>query len=354
MAGDVRDLRPDDQAVLVAQVVEELVVLIVRQAHRGRAQLADERHVAPVMLGQQRVADSLPVLMAGDAAQRIHLAVEQEAARRVDAERAAAKARAHAVEHLAALVEQLRRRRVQVGILQPAPQPRAADHRLAFGLPGGDAGAEHGGAIRLAQRVAQALPLARVREIDPGGHMGVAPLHAWGDGDARAAIPGQIEVRGGHADQVHIAVQPAVEREVRHLRIDALVFPVVHRHDDQGLALPRQRVGHVHAPGGVAAVVRGELLAVHIHAGGGIRPAQLQKQPLGARDLLARQGLHVIAHAARVITSAVLAVGGVPGVRQVDDIRRVGHARGQLAAHHKRPPAVQIHDFSHRACSFHG
>ena len=101
VTGDVRNFRPDDHAVLIAQVVEILVVLIVRKADGRRAELADVFHVLPVMLRQQRVADSPAVLMAGDAAQRVFFAVEDEAALRIDLKRAAAKAGLHAVDDFA-------------------------------------------------------------------------------------------------------------------------------------------------------------------------------------------------------------------------------------------------------------
>ena len=53
---DVGDFRPDNQAVAVAEVVEILVVLVVRQPQRRRADFADERHILVVHLARDCVA----------------------------------------------------------------------------------------------------------------------------------------------------------------------------------------------------------------------------------------------------------------------------------------------------------
>ena len=54
--GDIGDLRPDDQARLVAQVIEILVVLVMGQPDGGGAHLQDQLHVFFVVFGQQGVA----------------------------------------------------------------------------------------------------------------------------------------------------------------------------------------------------------------------------------------------------------------------------------------------------------
>ena len=74
--GDVGNFSPDDQAVLVAQVVEVLGVLIVCQAHGVGAHLAQKRHVLLVLSIGQRVAQTLAVLVAGRTAQAIGATIE--------------------------------------------------------------------------------------------------------------------------------------------------------------------------------------------------------------------------------------------------------------------------------------
>ena len=75
MFGNIRDFRPDHQAGLVAQIVEILIVLIMGEADRIGPNLTDELHVLLMVLLRDGIAQSLPVLMAGYAAQGIAAAV---------------------------------------------------------------------------------------------------------------------------------------------------------------------------------------------------------------------------------------------------------------------------------------
>ena len=80
-------------------------------------------------------------------------------------------------------------------------------------------------------------------------------------------------------DDIYIPVKAAVEGEVGHLGIDSVVGTVVHSDDEQVLFI--QRVGNVHTPGGVAAVMVGQALAVEISIGGRVGTADLQIVPVG-------------------------------------------------------------------------
>ena len=75
MFGNIRDFRPDHQAGLVAQIVEILIVLVMGEADRIGPNLTDELHVLLMVLLRDGIAQSLPVLMAGYAAQGIAAAV---------------------------------------------------------------------------------------------------------------------------------------------------------------------------------------------------------------------------------------------------------------------------------------
>ena len=88
---DVGDFRPDDDAILVAKVIEFLCVLIVGKAHRVGTDFTDNVHVLPMFIEGKRITKTLPVLMAADTPQRVHSAVEQKALVRVKADGAAAK-----------------------------------------------------------------------------------------------------------------------------------------------------------------------------------------------------------------------------------------------------------------------
>ena len=95
--GDVGDLGPDHHAGLVAEVVEDLAVLIVGKANGVGANLLDEFHVLAVHLGREGIANALAVLVARDAAQRVAAAVQEEALVGVDVEAANAKVAAHGI-----------------------------------------------------------------------------------------------------------------------------------------------------------------------------------------------------------------------------------------------------------------
>lgn len=58
MPGDIGDLRPDDHARLVTEIVEILRVLIVSQTHRVRSHLQHDLQILPVHLGRDGVADA--------------------------------------------------------------------------------------------------------------------------------------------------------------------------------------------------------------------------------------------------------------------------------------------------------
>ena len=73
--GDIGNFRPDDDAVLVAQIIKFLRMLVMGKAQRIRPQLPDNLHILSVMFHRQRIADTFPVLMAADAPQRITAAV---------------------------------------------------------------------------------------------------------------------------------------------------------------------------------------------------------------------------------------------------------------------------------------
>ena len=126
MLADVRNLRPDDHAVFVAQIIEILVVLIVRQTDGVAAQLADECHVLVVHLAGDGVADALAILMAGYAVQGIGFVVEEEALLRVGAEGADAERNLQFVGHDAVIL-QLDAAGVEIRILHAVPAVRLFD-----------------------------------------------------------------------------------------------------------------------------------------------------------------------------------------------------------------------------------
>ena len=211
--GDVRDLRPDHNAVFIAEIVELLRVLVVGQAQRVRAELPDDGHVRRVILIAQGVALALEILVPAHAAQRVAAAVEEEAFLRIAGKDAAAEAGRDLIPG-----GQLRRRGVEVGILHPIPEADVLDHKLS--------------------RARYSLRLAVYRDVN---RFGIVPgLHGDGRGlrfkidhrrhlDPGRAVLQKLKVLGRHGDQPDRAVKTAIEGEVRLLRVDTIIILVAER-----------------------------------------------------------------------------------------------------------------------------
>ena len=115
--GDVGNLGPDHQALLIAEVVEGLGVLIVGQPDGIGTHLEDQGQVLLHHLFRDGNTHPLAVLVAGDAPQRVGPAIEEETLLRVNLEFAAAKA-----DRLAFAVVQRSGEGVEVGVIQTVPQ----------------------------------------------------------------------------------------------------------------------------------------------------------------------------------------------------------------------------------------
>ena len=92
MLGNVGDFSPDYKTVFVAEVIEILVMLIVRKTDGGCTYLHDEADVLSMMLGKKCVAEADSVLMTGNTSQGVFLAVEDKASFGVNLEGTAAEA----------------------------------------------------------------------------------------------------------------------------------------------------------------------------------------------------------------------------------------------------------------------
>ena len=114
---DIGDLCPHHNAVLVAQIIEFLSVLVMRQPQSVGTQLPDDGHIRRMILPGQRVALSLPVLVTADAPQRIAAAIEEEAFPGIASKLPAAEAGAGFIPAF-----QLSCRRIQIGIVHTIPQ----------------------------------------------------------------------------------------------------------------------------------------------------------------------------------------------------------------------------------------
>ena len=76
MLGDIGDLRPHDHPAFIAEIIEILVMLVMRQTDGVGPHLADQVHILEVLFLRDGIAETFPVLMAGDTSERIAPAVE--------------------------------------------------------------------------------------------------------------------------------------------------------------------------------------------------------------------------------------------------------------------------------------
>ena len=336
--GDIGDLGPDDHARLIAEVVEILIVLVVRQPDRVRAQLLDELHILVVHLAGDGVAQTLAVLMAGDAVQRVRAAIEEEAPLGVNREAAHAEALFDLVLHFP-VQHQTHRAGVEIRVADAVPQARVLQRDRGIIAPAG----QHLGTGGVVDRE---LDLAVA--LHPGLDLDVSVCAVDGGRDlhARAAEVIQRDVVPVDDQQADVTVDAAVEGEVGLLGVDAVIFAVVRLHG-QRIAVGQQR-RDIRAEGGVAAVVAGDLHPVQRDLSAGIYTLKLQPDLLGILVKSGRRELRLVdAGAAPVVVAAVLTVDIVPGVRQV-------HGNGLTVRAGELPVLHQLGRASHCAllCCF--
>ena len=259
--------------------------------------------------------------MAGNTVQRIAFAVEEEALVGVDPVAAETEPAADAVQHRA-VPEQLGGEGIEVGVLAAMPQMDLV--HLQFGLVGGVGGLGSHVAVGVADGVPHSGAVGGTGE--PALHRDLA-ADIGGQVQAAAAVIGKFKMGGGHAEDVHIPVEAAVEGEVGRLGINTVVGGVVHRDDQQVFVL--QGAGELHPPGGVAAVVVGQLFTVQVDIRRGVGAVDLQEIGLRFGQVGALQRPHIDSGAAPVVVSAVLAVNVVPAVGQIDQVPVGGEGFGQ-------------------------
>ena len=315
--GDEGNLSPDGEAQLVTGIVEVLRVLIVGQTDGVGAQLLDDAGIVIVIVSGQSVAAVDEVLVTGDTAQGSQDAVEEEAFLRIAGEGADTGTDLDLVVGLVAAL-QLGNHGVQVGIVE-VPQHGVGNEDHGLGGIGRTDGVAYLVALFVIDTVLNGEVLIDVlgEGLDlEGSAAAVAGLGS--DHDAGAAVVLQIEVGVGHADDVHVTVQSAVEGEVGVLGIGVVVGCVGDGNNQQVLALSLAQVGDVCTEGGVAALVVDDLLAVQVDGSLGVGTHKLHEDTAAGQGLhRGLEGLGVPALAPVVAAVAVVAVHSVPGVGQI-------------------------------------
>ena len=321
--GDVGDLRPDHNAVLVAEIIKVLRVLVVGQAQGVGAQFADDVHVSLVVVIGEGVALALEILVTAHAAERVAAAVEEEALFGVAGKDAAAEARGDLITG-----GQLRRGSIEIGIVHTVPEAHVFNRKLRRALDG----------LRFAV-YGNIHRSGVVPGLHGDGRRFLFQIHDRGHFDPRGAVLQQFKVLRRNSNQLHRAVEPAVKGKIRLLRVHRRIVLVAHAHGQYVLfgKFPAQ----LHPEGRVSALVTAELFAVEKHIAAHGRAAEFQEQPLSS-GFFCRQLAHIPAASAVIVVAAVLAVYGVPGVRQRDGfaLRGIGHGGIDGDGGFQKPPSL--------------
>ena len=131
------------------------------------------------------------------------------------------------------------------------------------------------------------------------------------------------------------------------LGIHIVTDGVVHFEDDE--VGGSHRIGNIHTPGGVAAPVIAYLLTVPVNGGSMVGAVNFQEVTLSFRQVDFVDGLGIIALTPVVVTAAVLAVDGIPGMGQMHPMPVAGHGSGNSGCFlGKCPFGVQIYNLTHR------
>ena len=260
MLGDVGNLRPHDHAFLVAEIVEEIVMLIMGEADGVGTDFLDHRHILNVILPGDGVSFSEPILMSGDAAKRIGTAVEEKALLAVKGEGPEAETAGNLVQDGAVLIDDPRDGGIEIGVFPSIPKVNAVDHPL-FVIP------------KRENAVSLSIPnvdfdLLRACREGTDSDLSLALLEKGIDLDRLASEVVEVEMVLRNLNQIDIAVDAAIEGEVRLLRVDPVVFHVVEKEFEVVFLLMGR--SEIEPEGRIAAIMASDLLFVEEDTTGGI------------------------------------------------------------------------------------
>ena len=305
-------------------------MLVVGKADGVGAHFKDQRHILFHHLFGDGHTRALAVLMAGNTAQGIGAAVQNEALLRVNLKLAAAEAGS-----LGFAVVQPRSYGVEIWVIKTVPQAGMLQR-------------EHGSGVAVLDGNARLLAIQC--EVDAlrtdnerlNSHLTAVLGEVSYNGrylDGYGTVFRKGKVCSGHNMQRYIAVNAAVEGEIGLLRVDGVVVAVVNR-NHQLICTIVQGIGDVHTEGGVAALVFGHFLTVQTDNCSHSHAVKLQNRAAAVGQLGLFQRAGIGAGAAVVVVAAVLTVHGVPSVGEGD--------RFVMTFLGKSPTGVQQNCFAHR------
>ena len=301
MGSDVGNLCPGDNAILVAEVIEFLRVLVVGEADGVGTDFTDEFHVLFMFFDGQCVAKTLPVLMAADTTQRVNSAIQQKAVLCTKSDFPTTESDRNLITAVQPCFGA-----VQIGIFHTVPQVDIVDYKGFHGMPifrGDDLCMPcnvHMNAVCI-------LPcLYRYHS------QLLFQIHNRSHLDAGSAVLAQFKMVFGYQNQIHAAIQTAVKSEVRLLGINPIVIGIVHRYAQKVFFL--QMVCDVYPEGGIATLVVGKVGTIQVHIRGHSCTKEFQYHNTFVGRLGECLGIH--GSTPPVVVSSVLAILGIPGMGQ--------------------------------------
>ena len=127
MLGNIGDFRPDDHALLVAEIIEEIIVLVMGKTDGVGADFLDHGHVLDVVFPGDGVSLSEAVLMPGDATQRVETSIEEESLLAVEGEGAESEAAGDLVKDRAILIDKAGKCGIEIGVFPSVPEMDVLD-----------------------------------------------------------------------------------------------------------------------------------------------------------------------------------------------------------------------------------
>ena len=288
-------------------------MLVVSKTDGGGTNLHNEVDILLVMLGEKCVTDAEAVLVTGYTAKGVFLTVEDEAVVGVNAEGAAAEAAANVIKYGIAILD-LYLAAIEVGVTATVPEMNVTNIEGYLGITGLDLCDLV--LFLVVNGINESLGVGEGGGIDLDLDLCILAVNGGGDLKTGAAVVVKIEVGLAGGDEVYVTVKTAVEGEVCHLGVDGFVGSVVYYDSDLGII--GDLIGEVNAPGGVTAIVVSELLAANVNVSRGVSATDLEVVYLSLGEGGLIKSLYVEAGATEVIVAAVLTVGCIPGVGEVN------------------------------------
>src|SRR5262245_1624398 len=327
---DVWNLCPNDESKLVGQIVNVLVMLVMRQSDGGRADLSDESKVAVVILRRRGPTAIEQILVTIDAMKVEIFIVQKKTLLCIDSKGSETD---WLNDHVACLAAGRNNGvcRVDVRIVAALPQARIGDAgldakrsgRFGFGV---DDSAEN------RQHSLVGANNGRLNFDILGGLIAIVDVaanrqrrrcgadFAWRKKDARRRVVAHDNVHGLNRENMHAAIDPTEKSKIGRERCDIGKRSVTPPHCKDIIPANSNNRGHFEPEHSEATTMLTEVSAIDPDVGYCVDAIEVNENLAASFTGIDEEMTAVEARSAIIVVAAVLAVAGIPGVRDRDDI----------------------------------